>query len=50
MKDSGIVRSESTLNAFLEAPNKVVPGTKMRFGGMSNERQIDDLLAYLRSY
>jgi cytochrome c len=50
MKDSGIVWSESTLSAFLESPNKVVPGTKMRFWGMSNERQINDLLAYLRSY
>jgi cytochrome c len=50
MKDSGIVWSEKTLSAFLEAPSKVVPGTKMRFWGMSNERQIDDLLTYLRSY
>jgi cytochrome c len=50
MKDSGIVWSEKTLGAFLEAPGKVVPGTKMRFWGMSNERQIDDLLAYLRTH
>jgi cytochrome c len=50
MKDSGIVWSEKTLSAFLAAPSKVVPGTKMRFWGISNERQIEDLLAYLRSY
>jgi cytochrome c len=48
MKDSGIVWSEKTLSTFLAAPSKVVPGTRMRFWGISNEQQIADLLAYLR--
>jgi cytochrome c len=50
MKESAIVWSEETLTAFLKAPGNVVAGTKMRFWGMGNERQIEDLLAYLRSY
>lgn len=50
MKSSTVVWSDDTLRAFLQSPAKVVPGTKMRFWGMSNARQIDDLLAYLRSY
>lgn len=50
MKKSGIVWSEKTLAAFLQAPSKVVPGTKMRFWGLGSDRQIADLLAYLRSY
>jgi cytochrome c len=50
MQNSGIVWSEKTLGAFLRAPGAVVPGTKMRFWGISNEKQIADLLAYLRTF
>ena len=50
MKSSTVVWSDETLRAFLQSPTKVVPGTKMRFWGMSNARQIDDLLAYLRTF
>ena len=50
MKRSGIVWTEQNLAAFLRDPDAVVPGNKMRFWGISNERQIADLLAYLRSF
>nr|WP_229473977.1 cytochrome c family protein [Pseudoduganella lurida] len=50
MKKSGIVWNERTLAAFLRDPDEVVPGTKMRFWGIGNERQIANLLAYLRQY
>lgn len=49
MQKSGIVWSEDKLAAFLRAPKDVVPGTKMRFWGISDEQKIADLLAYLRS-
>lgn len=49
MRKSGIVWTEDALRAFLRAPDKVVPGTSMRFRGISKERELDDLLAYLRS-
>jgi len=49
MKRSPIVWSDKTLAAFIDAPSDVVPGTKMRFWGMSNPEQVGDLLAYLRS-
>ena len=49
MLKSGIVWNEKTLAAFLDSPADVVPGTKMRFWGMSDARQVGDLLAYLRS-
>lgn len=49
MQKSGIVWTEDKLAAFLRAPHDVVPGTKMRFWGMSDEQKIADLLAYLRS-
>jgi len=50
MKTSGIVWSQETLSAFIKAPSKVVPGTRMRFWGMSDAQQIEDLLAYLQTF
>jgi cytochrome c len=50
MKNSGIVWSEQTLRAFLKAPDDVVPGNKMRFFGIGNDQQIDNLLAYLHTF
>ncbi|MFC4932775.1 c-type cytochrome [Massilia sp. GCM10023247] len=50
MARSALVWTDKTLAAFLDSPSDVVPGTKMRFWGMSNESQVADLLAYLRSH
>ncbi|RBA23722.1 cytochrome c [Herminiimonas fonticola] len=50
MKNSRIVWSEASLRAFIKSPNDVVPGNKMRFYGISNEKQIADLIAYLRKF
>ena len=49
MRKAGFVWTEDKLRAFLKAPNEVVPDNKMRFWGIANERELDDLLAYLRS-
>lgn len=49
MKNSGIVWSEQNLAAFLRGPSDVIPGTSMRFWGLSNEQQIANMLAYLRT-
>ena len=50
MKASGIVWDERTLSAFLRDPDQTVPGTKMRFWGIHDDRDLAALLAYLRSY
>src|SRR5450830_845955 len=49
MKASRIVWTEQNLAAFLRDPGKVVPGTKMRFWGLSDEQQIARLIAYMKS-
>jgi cytochrome c len=50
MKKSPVVWNDTTLAAFLRDPDDVVPGTKMRLWGYSDERKIANLLAYLRQY
>ena len=46
---SGVVWDEQSLAEFLASPQTKVPGTKMRFWGISDPKQVADLLAYLRS-
>ena len=50
MKSAGIVWTRETLTAYLEAPKKVVPGTRMIFWGLSDPEKIDNLLAYLQTF
>lgn len=50
MKNSGVVWTENKLRAFLRDPSDVVPGTSMRFWGISDQQKITDLLAYLRTF
>jgi cytochrome c len=50
MKRAGFVWNEKSLAAFLRDPDEVVPGNKMRFWGLRSERQIADLLAFLRAH
>lgn len=47
---SGVVWDESHLTIYLKAPAKTIPGTKMLFPGIPNEREIADLIAYLKSF
>ena len=50
MKRSGIVWDDKTLATFIANPGKTVPGTKMRFWGIGNERKVEDLIAYLHTF
>jgi cytochrome c len=48
MQKAGIVWSEATLDKYLDNPQKVVPGTKMIFGGIHSAQERADLIAYLK--
>ncbi|MBV7479262.1 c-type cytochrome [Pseudomonas sp. PDM31] len=50
MKSANLVWDRDTLIAYIEAPKKVVPGTRMIFWGLSDPEKIDDLLAYLETF
>ncbi len=49
MRSSGIVWKEKTLDRFLAAPTKVVPGTLMGYAGIDDPRERADLIAYLKA-
>src|SRR5215469_4489923 len=45
LKASGITWTNDKLKAWIAAPARLVPGTKMAFGGLSNTSQEDDVVA-----
>lgn len=46
-KNSGITWTEAELETYLEAPMKVVPGTKMTYAGLKDATKRADVIAYL---
>jgi cytochrome c len=49
-KSSGITWDEANLKEYLKNPKAKVPGTKMIFAGLPNEKDVDDVIAYLKQY
>ena len=49
-KDSGIVWSEVTFKEYIKDPKAKIPGTKMIFPGIKNEKEADDLWSFLQQY
>ncbi|CAM3037815.1 Cytochrome c domain-containing protein [Sphingomonas antarctica] len=47
-KGSGITWTPEKLFQYLEAPQRVVPGTKMTFAGFSDPQKRADVIAYLK--
>ncbi|BEV15749.1 hypothetical protein HBDW_25370 [Herbaspirillum sp. DW155] len=50
MVSAGFIWTEDKLRTYLKATSEVVLGNKMRFWGMGSDKQIDDILAYLRTF
>jgi cytochrome c len=49
MADSGLVWDAATLDAWIQRPSELVPGTTMVFAGIQDAQQRADLLAYLKA-
>lgn len=49
MKAANRVWDAASLNEFLEAPQKAVPGNRMPFPGLKNEADRRDVIAYLET-
>ena len=49
-KNSGITWDEATFREYIKDPKAKVPGTKMIYPGLKDEKRIDDLIAYLHTF
>ena len=49
-KGSGLTWDAATFRRYIASPQTVVPGTKMTFAGLTREKDIDNVLAYLEQF
>lgn len=49
-KNSGITWDEAVFAEYIKDPRAKIPGTKMVFAGIKNEKEIMDLTAYLKQF
>ena len=49
-KKADITWSEASFKDYIQNPMAKVPGTKMAFAGIKNEKEINDLWAFLAQY
>ena len=49
-KNSGIVWNEAQFKEYIRDPKAKVPSTKMSFAGIKNEKEINDLWAFVSQY
>ena len=49
-KNSGITWNEAQFKDYIKDPKAKIPGTKMVFAGIKNEKEAGDLWAFLAQY
>jgi cytochrome c len=49
-KNSGLVWDEAVFRDYIKDPRAKIPGTKMIFAGIKNEKEAGDLWAYVSSF
>lgn len=49
-KNSGLTWDEATFREYIKDPKAKVPGTKMVYAGLKDEKKINDLIAYLKQF
>ena len=49
-KNSGITWNEAQFKEYIKDPKAKIPGTKMAFIGIKNEKEVNDLWAFLSQY
>jgi cytochrome c len=49
-KNSGIVWDEASFADYIKDPRAKIPGTKMVYAGLKDEKRIQDLIAYLKQF
>jgi cytochrome c len=49
-KNSGITWNEAQFKDYIKDPKAKIPGTRMAFAGIKNEKEINDLWAFISQY
>lgn len=49
-KNSGLAWDEVTFREYIKDPKAKVPGTKMVYAGLKDEKRVGDLIAYLKQF
>jgi cytochrome c len=49
-RNSGVVWNEENFKAYVKYPRAFVPNTKMIFGGLKDQQQVNDLWAYVKQF
>ena len=49
-KNSGITWNEAQFKDYIKDPKAKIPGTKMAFAGIKNEKEVNDLWAFISQY
>ena len=49
-KNANLTWDEATFRDYIKDPRAKIPGTKMVFAGIKNEKEVGDLWAYLRQF
>ena len=49
-KNSGLTWDEATFSDYIKDPRAKIPGTKMIYAGLKDEKRIQDLVAYLKQF
>jgi cytochrome c len=49
-KNSGLTWDEATFKEYIKNPKAKIPGTKMIFAGLTSEKEIEDIVAYLKQF
>jgi len=49
-KNSGLTWDEATFRDYIQNPRAKIPGTKMVYAGLKDQKRIDDLIAYLKQF
>ena len=49
-KNSGITWNEAEFKDYIKDPKAKIPGTKMTFAGIKNDKEVNDLWAFIAQY
>ncbi|WP_338634172.1 cytochrome c family protein [Afipia carboxidovorans] len=49
-KNSGLTWDEATFREYIKDPKAKVPGTKMIYAGLKDQKKTDDLVAFLKQF